>query len=180
MKRLVLATLALLTTGCVVTRLDIAQHEMHQKSIQTGIMFVQSMKGFVDGADRIADHKHRLQTKVIELTDDSFWNRHTNAANQLVSMQDGVEVPMLREDVERFIRARELDIGNRVQSERNWDAFSNGWRTTLGMYESSLVNLGRSEAEIWEKRQEIDAVSNRIIGVLGTAVGLAAGIGAAP
>ncbi len=180
MKLITIVTLALLSTGCVVTRLDIAQHEMHQKSIQTGIMFVQSMKGFVDGADRIASHKHRLQTKVIELTDAAFWGRHTNSANRLVSMQDGKEVPMLREDVEAFIRAREADIGNRVQSERNWEAFSNGWQTTLGMYESSLVNLGRSEAEIWEKRQEIDAVANRMIGVLGTAVGLAVGAGVAP
>lgn len=162
--------------GCTMTGLDRAQHSMTQRSINTGLQVIEAVSIFGEGADLMATAKHDSDDKVIELTDDKFWGRHTNSSGGLVSLNAvGEEEPIRLVDVKAFIAKREISIAKRLQSEKNWGEHSNQLKITLGVFKQSLLDLRNADLTIYEKRQSIDAAANRILGLFGTAAALAIG-----
>jgi len=157
--------------------LDVAQHEITQKVADTGLLWVEAMKMIGTNADAMATAKHELQGTVIDLTDEAFWNRHTNSKGLLVSLnEDDEEEPMRRVDVMSFIAKREKDVTNKAKSMASWERHKAQRNIALGEYKALLSNLIVQEGKIWDKRQEASSAMNQTIGVLGSVASGLAGV----
>ena len=163
-------------SGCAITSLDRALNEMTQSAINTGLVMVEAVEVIGKGSDAMADAKHRSDDKVIALTDEKFWGRHTSKEGGLVSLNAaGEEEPIKLADVKAFIAKREASLVQKRLSEDNWNRHKANRQDTLAMYKQSLLSLKNANKTIWEKRQSAEAAANRTIGLFGTAVAIGLG-----
>ena len=180
MRILILFLIPLLSTGCAMSRLDVAQHETWQRSYTAGKLMVDTVRGYTDGMAKVATDKHALQRRVIELNAEKFWDRHTVGGRLVSGAADGSVQPMLRTDVEAFMLVNQQRLDDLGKSERNAAAYTSTILSALGRYAAGLDYLAAEENKQFEARQSMDAVTREIIAMVGTGVGIAFGAAVAP
>lgn len=163
---LMLAAIAAGTSGCVVTDLDRAHFEVRKQAYEINHVFAKRAVAFTNLADDMAIAKHGLQRTIIDRDDGDFWDRHTDTkTGRLVSMVDGELKPMLRSQVEQFIRDREVSLLKLASSERTWKGVATEWRSDVIAFDTTNKMLAKDDADIQELRESLQARAEQLMNV---------------
>lgn len=162
---LMLAAIVAGTSGCIVTDLERAHFEVRKQAYEINHVFAKRAVAFTNLAGDMAIAKHGLQRTIIDRDDDDFWDRHTSDEGRLVSRVDGELKPMLRSQVEQFIRDREVSLLKLASSERTWKGVATEWRSDVIAFDATNKMLAKDDADIQELRESLQARAEQLMNV---------------
>lgn len=183
MIRTLMMAVALLALGGCSMEFD-RKIEDARQSYHAGVdLFLrQSCAVQEQGMRELIAENQALRSESIRLRDEAFWQRHTNKAGRLVSLDEhGVEQPMKREDVEAFVASRDADLAKAGLVAQRVDTWIRRWTDQVSMLSAANATLADKDKTWLEDKESAAAAVNSVISAIGgVAAGAGIGIAAAP